>query len=112
MGYELRKARMTIDAEAIAKGLIEMMEEDDPNNVALIRFGMLPAKWMRTVEKMLGEVISERLHCDPKSESDIVVFSEQGEDGRCVAEIRPRAILSEMLHEVSLALYRSVDMVV
>ena len=28
MGYELRKARMTIDAEAIAKGLIEMMEED------------------------------------------------------------------------------------
>ena len=112
MGYEMKRARLNCDAKAIAEGLVKLMEEEDPNNVALIRFGMLPAKWMDRVKKSCQELLVDRLHVDPNSDEAIVTFANPDEQNRYCVDVHPKKIVSEMLHEISLALYGCVEMVV
>jgi hypothetical protein len=112
MGYEMKRARLNCDAKAIAEGLVKLMGEEDPNNVALIRFGMLPAKWMDRVKKSCEELLVDKLHVDPNGDSDMVLFRDVDEQGECLVRVHPKRIVSEMLHEISLALYGCVEMVV
>lgn len=112
MGYEMKRARLNCDAKAIADGLVKLMEEEDTRNIALIRFGMLPAQWMDRVKKSCEELLVDKLHVDPKKDWDMVLFREVNEHGECLVKVHPKLIVSEMLHEISLALYGCVEMVV
>jgi len=112
MGYEMKRARLNCDAKAIAEGLVKLMEEEDPNNVALIRFGMLPAQWMDRVKKSCQELLVDRLHVNPRADQEVVTFADKDERGEWIVVVHPKKIVSEMVHDISLALYGCVEMVV
>lgn len=49
------KATIKTDYKAVAHGVFNMMLESDPDDLACMVYGMLPAKWMGLVEGQLKE---------------------------------------------------------
>lgn len=100
---KLTELPVEINAEAIAIGLIEMMNEDE--RVA-IRFGLLPAIHMAAIEKSFRDRFSQI--GGGKEDIRLATFN----DGRPCQEFSLRKLVSEATHEVALALYDQVEMVV
>lgn len=119
----MRQMRITMDADAIAKGVLAMMRErhlasqDAEDDETIIRFGMLPARWMNMLESQMDAVIRERFDLLPKRSSDrdeytTIIKDPNAEDGHRMVTFKMRDLVNEMVHEVSLAMYSNVDMVV
>ena len=118
----MRQLRWTINADAIAKGVLAMMRErhlvtdDAEDDETLIRFGMLPKRWMDMIEQSVTAVICER-HSVTSHEKVTgivmtVIKTGDGDDDYEVMTFKLSELISEMVHEVSLALYSNVEMVV
>lgn len=116
MGDIMRQVGVRVDAKAIAHGLLEMMREESEDNEVLIRFGMLPAKWMELVERQMDSVIRERYSLLPKEQDrkdeHTVLINPGDPELSHVETFRVSRLVAEMVHEVCLALYGSVEMVV
>lgn len=118
----------TIDYDAIAKGMIGLMEQaGDTESLTVMRFGMLPKKWLDMVESQLRErlmrdikplvdgtkasyaILGKIDEYDPDVVSVPLQWSRKfgGRD-----EFSIKKAMSEILHELSLAFYSNVDMVV
>ena len=70
MTTTLRTVPFTIDADAIAEGLLEMFTD---NERVVLRFGMLPAEKMECVKSSLERKF--RKHCvDPECKSDEIAW--------------------------------------
>ena len=113
---EMQKIRVTINAKAIAEGVVGMIREADPESETLIRFGMLPKTWMDMIERQMVSVIQSRfdLAGDVKDKDKffaLVRNPNDAEDLDCVG-FSMKKLIAEMVHEVSLAMYGAVDMVV
>lgn len=104
MAYQtLQELPVEINAEAIAVGLIEMMSGDER---AAIRFGLLPARHMEAVEKSFRARFNQL--GGGKDDIRLATFK----DGRPCQEFSLRRLVSEATHEVAMALYDQVEMVV
>jgi hypothetical protein len=115
----MQKARVTVDADAIAKGVLAMMRErhamtdDAEDSEVLIRFGMLPKRWMDLIEKSMWSVVEERFQVtDYERRKDSVTTMIRTADDYEIVTFQPSKLIAEMVHEVSLALYSNVEMVV
>jgi hypothetical protein len=111
----IRRLRITINADAIAKGVLEMMRErhaltgDAEDDETLVRFGMLPKRWMDILESQMTSVICERFKVSnyEKRTGEVMTMLDDG-----AFTFKLRELVNEMVHEVSLAMYGNVDMVV
>jgi len=123
MAHLMKRMRVTIDARAVAEGVLAMMGEhyaltgDPESDETLVRFGMLPAKWMTMVEEQMESVIRERFDLlpagrDNRDEYHTIIRDPEAEDSYRMVQFSVRALVQEMLHEVTLAMYGSVEMVV
>jgi len=115
----MRQLNVTINADAIAKGTLAMMRDQDArgdSNETLIRFGLLPAKWMEMIERQMTDVLCERFLVNnyekTKGEVTTIIRHSADPDDVTVETFRIKDVVSEMLHEVTLALYSNVEMVV
>jgi hypothetical protein len=118
----MRQLRVTINADAIAKGVLAMMREryavsrETEDSEDLIRFGMLPKRWMDMLESQMTNVICERFniaeHEKAKNEVTTIIKTGDGDDDYATVTFNPRELVNEMVHEVTLALYANVAMVV
>ena len=97
-----------IDYEKIAEGIVEMFT-DEERTVA--RFGMLPAKKM--------ELLEEQLH--QKFEREFTWYRRDAETLLCETardwpdkfqEFSPKRLVADIVHNVSLAMYPKLDLVV
>ena len=112
-----------VDFDAIAKGMIRMMEEaGDATSVNVIRFGMLPKVWVDMAEKQFKELFDEKFASYRKATeyaSSLIGVPYDPEDiiypdvpgGPC-REFKFKDLMHEVMHELALALYGSVKMVV
>jgi len=111
---------MKIDAESIAKGVIQ---EFDENELVALRLGMLPAQKMKLVEQAVEERILSSLSGKRVTEDGFVFADSKekareevkrgdsymtGEDG----SISLKRLKRELVHEISLAIYKIGDLVV
>lgn len=117
---KLEEAPVLIDAENLAKGILALMREESEDNELLIKFGMLPAKWMEMIDKMLREKflgMSVKL-ADLLEGFEDFLLSKGDLDKRVMSiggvphEFDIDKLVSEAVHEVALALYGAVEMVV
>lgn len=112
---------LRVDAEAIAKGFIAMWEPEDR---ILLRFGMLPAKWMDVLEKMLRESLTEKLRFRDCENGSVNVYYTPDVDDAPYGEVLIPGELAvcrevdfdqmhkDVLHEITLRLYDQVEMLV
>lgn len=107
---------VTIDTNAIARGLIDMMDdldEADSYNAA-IRFGMLPAPLMQCLETTLTnkarEIIEARIGTRPDG-SNTTALEMWKYMWEATADWR-KQFVKQVQHEVALAMYRQTPMVV
>jgi len=87
------------------------MEKDDPDNIVLIRFGLLPAQWMDYVKRVCEMIVRERFMLLPDAKECTTIIN-AGTDDCEVIHFKVADVVSEMVHEISLALYGCVEMVV
>jgi hypothetical protein len=100
-------APFTIDAEALAAGLLELFDDEER---VVLRFGMLPALKMESVERMLREKFTE--NCTGPSDGDQFSAWTNNPGERRVVEFSMKKLVSEAMHEISVALYKIGDLVV
>lgn len=112
MGYEMQGIGIALDAESLAKDLVRLMREESDDNEVLIRFGLLPAKWMEAVKKEVEAVVRQRYSLLAGKDEYTVLINPGNPDAARVVTFKVSQVVSEALHEVALALYGSVDMVV
>ena len=111
---------MKIDADAIAKGLLKLFDEDE---LVALRFGMLPARKMELLDRIVEEKILSSLSGKRVTEDGFVLPDSKekareevkrgdsamtGEDGL----ISLKRLKRELVHEISLAIYKIGDLVV
>lgn len=101
----LRTAPFTIDAQAIAQGLLELFSEQDRT---VLRFGMLPAEHMRRVETALCEKFLE--NAISKDGDQFIAICNI--PGKRFNEFSMSKLISEAMREITLALYDIGDLVV
>jgi len=106
----MKQLRLTVDMKPIASGLLNMMREQDENNETLIRFGLLPAKWMETAEEQFKASIRDKLPIAEDGDKCAAAFVVDG--GYVVEHFSMKELANEFSHELALALYGAVDMVV
>ena len=97
----------TIDADAIAEGLLEMFDE---NEKVALRFGMLPAQRMEVVRNCLRDRFLE--NCRGLATEDQYVAFIETETKRRFIEFSMKKLVHEAEHLVCLALYEIGDLVV
>ena len=118
----MKRLRVTINADAVAKGVLAMMRErhaatgDSEDNEDLIRLGMLPKRWMEMIESQMMTVICDRFQVNQyevrRGEVTTIVKTGDGDDELDVMTFSLKELVREMVHEVSLALYANVEMLV
>lgn len=106
MQKKLRTAPFTMDAGAIARGLLDLFDE---NEKIALRFGMLPAQKMEIVQKMMREKFLENA---TSKEGDLFTVIYDDGTRRQIVEFSMKKLVSEAVHEISLALYGIGDLVV
>lgn len=98
---------VTIDADKIAKGVIRMMEEaGDDESLTVMKFGMLPKKWIDMIEEQMRASFREKLMLVGGKDERTVIY-----DGQIVT-FSFDELIQEALHEICLALYSNTEMVV
>lgn len=124
MEKQLRLCReVRIDFDAIAKGLIRMMKEaGDETSLNVMRFGMLPAKWVELAEREFKAKFDEQFayyrHVAKYvydllgQEYDPDEIHVVAKPGRPPYEFSFKKLMAEVMHELALALYSNTKMVV
>lgn len=107
MVTKMRTLPITIDADAIAAGLLEMFTDDERT---VLRFGMLPAKKMEILQKQMEASFRERFTFDTGDQCTARV--KRDGDAHEIVDFSMSRLVSEAVHEVCLALYKIGDLVV
>lgn len=107
MQTKLRTLPLTIDADKIAEGLLEMFTDDER---VVLRFGMLPAQKMEILQRQMESSFRERFTLDTGDQC--TAYVKRDGDTREVVEFSMKRLVSEAVHEVCLALYKIGDLVV
>jgi hypothetical protein len=94
---------ITINAKAIAQGVIDMMDE---NEVAAIRFGLLPKRWVDMLEVQMESVVRSRFN-DAKGEAFYGFVGDHFYD-----HVKIKDVVSQMVKQVCHEMYGCVEMVV
>lgn len=100
---KLQTVPFDIDTQKIAEGLLDLFTEDE--RIAL-RFGMLPAQKMESVQRLLRNKFLE--HATSK---DGDLFTAVTPTGRHI-DFSMKKLVNEAMHEISLVLYGIGDLVV
>lgn len=103
MTKTLVNAPFTINAKAIAAGLLDLFDE---NERVVLRFGMLPAEKMNAVERMLREKFLE--NATGKEGDTFLAIA----DHKPAVEFSMKKLVSECMREIALELYSIGDLVV
>lgn len=103
MKKSLTNAPFTIDATAIAKGLLNLFTEEERT---VLRFGMLPAEKMNACVRMLREKFLETATSKGGD-----AFTGIRADGHCV-DFSMKRLVAEAVHEIALELYAIGELVV
>lgn len=113
MPVTLRTLPITVDAQAIAKGLLELMSESERTGV---RFGLLPARVMTALKRRVDAFFRERYAISPKlptsdADPDAYLYNAYLTSGE-VVEFKLPELVDEIVRAVTLALFEQVPMVV
>lgn len=116
----MRQVRVKINAKGIAKGILAMMRErhaasgDAEDDETIIRFGMLPKRWMDILETQMTDVICEKFLVNnyEKRTGEVTTIIRHEDGDHSVETFKIKDLVSEMVHEVSLAMYGEVEMLV
>jgi hypothetical protein len=103
---KLREAPITIDADAIAEGLLEMFTDEERT---VLRFGMLPAHHMERLERALRNKFEE--YAAYRDGEECVAMLKDDQD-KAFVRFRMDALVREAMRKVTLALYDIGDLVV
>ncbi len=111
MSTKLRTLPVTIDADKIAEGMLEMFTEEERT---VLRFGMLPAKKMEILEKQIRESYREKLGItsDDDNQTAMLKGNHPNPEAHDFHEFSLNKLVSETVHEIGLALYKIGDLVV
>lgn len=110
MNERLRTAPFDIDPQAIAEGMLEMFSDEERT---VLRFGMLPYEKMQVLDKCLREKFMELCRTDPSGDDAYAAWcKDEHTGGPSVVDFKMSKLVSEASHLVSLAIYKSGDLVV
>ena len=103
MKTKVENTPFTIDAAAIARGMLDLFSEDEK---VVLRFGMLPAKKMQSLEEALRRKFSEGT--DGNSDELVAI----GEESRQAWHYSLEETVSKAMKEITLEIYKIGDLVV
>lgn len=111
MGYETSRIGLRFDAEPVAKGIVRIMEQNDPDSITLLRFGMINKTWIDHATRACEASLRERFLLLPNAKECTTIINADSDDCE-VVHFKVADVVAEMVHEISVALYGCVEMVV
>jgi hypothetical protein len=111
MGYETNRIGLRFDAEPVAKGIVRIMEQNDPDSITLLRFGMINKTWIDHASAACEAVVRDRFVMLPTAMECTTIINAASDDCE-VVHFKLDDVVAEMVHEISVALYGCVEMVV
>jgi hypothetical protein len=104
---------LRIDYDAIARGMIDLFTDEDR---VILRFGMLPAKKMESLDDMIKEKLEHEFDIsrhDPVREEGNTHFAVvDSPDWPRHVDFNFSRIVADIVHNISLAIYKHGDLVV
>lgn len=105
---ELKTLPITIDPQAIAAGLRELATDDE---LVAMRFGLLPAHMMNAMQRSLEEKF-RGMASSPECAAGDKLWAVLKEPHERWREFSMAKLVSEAMHEITLAIYSQSEMVV
>jgi len=106
---------LTIDADAIAKGILAMIDDaGDTESATVIKFGMLPVKWLDMAERQLRGSLMDKLKLssvEVQLDDCLVLLRNEHGDPEFY-EVKFSRLISDAMSQIGKAIYRHAEMVV
>lgn len=104
----MQTAPFTIDAPAIAAGMIELFTQDEKD---ILRFGMLPAEKMESLRRAIERRFSQTEHAIVRNNDEYICVHETP-TRRNIITFSMKKLVAEAMHEITLEIYKIGDLVV
>ena len=104
----LKELPVNVDAAAIARGLLELMDESEFHGV---RFGLLPARVMTVLKNQFDDYFREIFGLSARLAAQDNTYLARLVSGE-FKEFNMDKLVNEAVHQVTLALYNQVPMLV